>query len=269
MEQQYFDFVEKFKPKKTTDDCYTPPVIYDAVADWVAQRYGVDRAAFCRPFYPGGNFEGEDYTGKIVVDNPPFSIMARILRFYNEHEVRFFLFAPSLTLFSGATSDACTYLPTGCDVTYENGATVRTSFVTNLGDRSVLIDSAPELFQAVKEANDQVRKENKKELPRYSYPPNVLTATMVHPYSRLGIAFQVPRKEAAFVRALDDQRDKGASLFGGGFLLSDRLAAERERAERERAERERAERWQLSYREKQIIKLLDKRAGNEKGANET
>ena len=27
----YEGFVEKFKPKKTTDDCYTPPAVYEAV----------------------------------------------------------------------------------------------------------------------------------------------------------------------------------------------------------------------------------------------
>ena len=27
----YDGFVEKFKPKKTTDDCYTPPAVYDYV----------------------------------------------------------------------------------------------------------------------------------------------------------------------------------------------------------------------------------------------
>ena len=27
----YEGFVEKFKPKKTTDDCYTPPAVYDYV----------------------------------------------------------------------------------------------------------------------------------------------------------------------------------------------------------------------------------------------
>ena len=28
---EYDAFVEKFKPKKTTDDCYTPPLVYDAI----------------------------------------------------------------------------------------------------------------------------------------------------------------------------------------------------------------------------------------------
>lgn len=30
--ETYEEFVEKFKPKKTTDDCYTPPEIYETVS---------------------------------------------------------------------------------------------------------------------------------------------------------------------------------------------------------------------------------------------
>jgi hypothetical protein len=30
-ELEYEAFVDKFKPKKTTDDCYTPPDVYDTV----------------------------------------------------------------------------------------------------------------------------------------------------------------------------------------------------------------------------------------------
>ena len=37
----YAGFVEKFKPKKTTDDCYTPPMVYEAVKDWACRRYGI------------------------------------------------------------------------------------------------------------------------------------------------------------------------------------------------------------------------------------
>ncbi len=48
--QDYKDFVEKFKPKKTTDDCYTPPLVYEAISDWVANEYNLDKSTFCRPF---------------------------------------------------------------------------------------------------------------------------------------------------------------------------------------------------------------------------
>ena len=38
----YEEFVEKFKPKKTTDDCYTPSEIYEVIKDWVCKRYNID-----------------------------------------------------------------------------------------------------------------------------------------------------------------------------------------------------------------------------------
>ena len=34
----YEGFVEKFKPKKTTDDCYTPPEVYNEVMAWVREN---------------------------------------------------------------------------------------------------------------------------------------------------------------------------------------------------------------------------------------
>lgn len=80
---EYDKFVEKFKPKKTTDDCYTPPNVYEAVAQWVAREYGLEPSRFVRPFYPGGDYEHHEYpAGCVVVDNPPFSIITPILRFY-------------------------------------------------------------------------------------------------------------------------------------------------------------------------------------------
>ena len=98
--EDYDGFVKKFEPKKTTDDCYTPPEVYEAVAGWVSERYGIDRADMVRPFWPGGDYEALDYpAGCCLVDNPPFSILQRIKEFYLERGVPFFLFAPTLTLF--------------------------------------------------------------------------------------------------------------------------------------------------------------------------
>lgn len=51
---EYKNFVDKFKLKKTTDDCFTPDNVYETVADYVATRFNVDRNRFVRPFYPGG-----------------------------------------------------------------------------------------------------------------------------------------------------------------------------------------------------------------------
>lgn len=49
----YEGFVEKFKPKKTTDDCYTPPAVYTAVKDWACRRFGIDPGKTVRPFLAG------------------------------------------------------------------------------------------------------------------------------------------------------------------------------------------------------------------------
>lgn len=87
---EYAAFVEKFKPKKTTDDCYTPENVYDAVADWTAWEYGVERSSFVRPFWPGGDYQRYDYPeGCVVVDNPPFSILSRIVGWYQDHGIRY------------------------------------------------------------------------------------------------------------------------------------------------------------------------------------
>ena len=101
--KNYEEFVNKFKPKKTTDDCYTPDCVYDVVLDYVVQHYKIDREKVVRPFWPGGDYENYDYSdGKIVVDNPPFSILSKICNTLNDKGVKFFLFAPTLTFFGTA-----------------------------------------------------------------------------------------------------------------------------------------------------------------------
>lgn len=74
----YDELVESAKTKLTTDDCYTPDNVYSVVRDYVAERYGLDPETFIRPFYPGGDYQAEDYTGKVVVDNPLFRFCERL-----------------------------------------------------------------------------------------------------------------------------------------------------------------------------------------------
>lgn len=247
--EEYQDFLAKFEAKKTTDDCYTPPKVYDAVADYVAKNYGLKKTSFVRPFVPGGDYENFDYpNGCAVVDNPPFSILAEILNFYKKNGIKFFLFAPALTLFSSSSSSA---LCTGVGITYENGALVNTSFLTNLEPEEVRFRSAPELYRAVRDANEENLKAQRREIPKYSYPLEVVTAPMLTSYSRYGIEFTVNRDESYQISALDSQKESKKTVFGKGYLIS-----ERKKAEREKAEREKAERWELSERELEIIKGL-------------
>ncbi len=58
--------------------------MYDVVLKHVRETYNIaDDVPIVRPFYPGGDYENYDYPeGCVVVDNPPFSIFAKILDFY-------------------------------------------------------------------------------------------------------------------------------------------------------------------------------------------
>lgn len=95
--REYEQFTAKFRPKLTTDDCFTPPAVFDAVKRWVSQQYGVTDEQVVRPFWPGADYETYHYpAGCVVLDNPPFSILARIQEFYLRRDIRFFLFAPGL-----------------------------------------------------------------------------------------------------------------------------------------------------------------------------
>ena len=271
---EYQAFVDKFKPKKTTDDCYTPEPVYESVAKWVAKEYRVNRTRFVRPFYPGGDYQKFDYPhNAIVVDNPPFSILSEILAWYTEHRIKFFLFAPTLTLFSSSSQSACA-LPCGVAVTYENGANVSTSFLTNLEPAGTRVRLIPELYQEVKNGNDENLGYSKKELPRYEYPHDVLTAAAAARLCKFGQALTFKANETEHIRALDAQKESGAAIFGSGYLLASHAAEKRAAAEvsaTEYAATRRAKtelalqdaptqydvHWQLSERERAIIARMD------------
>lgn len=248
--EDYEGFVEKFKPKKTTDDCYTPPAVYEAVLRRARELCRVpDGAPIVRPFWPGGDYERYDYPeGCVVVDNPPFSIITRIRRFYKERGISYFLFAPSLTLFSGCGDDEC-YIVTDTDITYENGAVVRTAFVTNmLPEWRVITDWRMRKY--VQEAQAAAKGQGH-ELPCYDYPANLITAARLQKVVREGVELRFPREECRFVRKLDSMGGKG--IYGGGFLVSSKAAAEKAAA-RARTH------YELSRRERDIIGELDTRA---------
>ena len=84
----YDEYVDKFRPKqkKSPDDTFTPPAVYEAVAGYVEKTYGFSQSQFVRPFWPGADYKVYDYkSDSVVVDNPPFSILAKIITYYQSH----------------------------------------------------------------------------------------------------------------------------------------------------------------------------------------
>ena len=271
-DEKYTEFVEKFKPKVTTDDCYTPLLVYEVVKDWACEEYGISPDSIVRPFYPGGDYEHFHYPdGCVVLDNPPFSILSKICAFYLDRGIPFFLFAPSLTAFNARNALRMNHIICDADITYENGAIVRTAFVTSFGG-DIIAQTAPELKKRIDIAVKETYRSDKKTIPKYEYPDHVLTAAMMQKYSKYGIDFKVSQAEAAHISALDSQRRFGKSIFGSGLLLSDKKAAEKAAAEKAAAEKAAAEKaaaekaaaekanaivWELSDRERDIINRLN------------
>lgn len=254
-------FLAKFKPKRTTDDCYTPPEIYDVILKWVQARCPqIAGLKVVRPFYPGGDYTKEDYTDAVVIDNPPFSILAEIKRFYHYHDVPYFLFAPALTLF---TSDGkgSNYIIANANITYANGANVRTGFISNLfGSKAIIL--APDLMQEIEEVERSRNKVNS--LPSYAYPKNVISSALLSKHVNAGVEMEIDRSEVSFIRKLDSQEGTGKAIFGAGFLVSDEVADEleerfvrcKELNASKPSEAINEVEWALSDREKLIIKLL-------------
>lgn len=249
----YGAFVDKFKPKKTTDDCYTPPQVYETIKNWACSEYGIDPDRVVRPFYPSGDYERFDYSdGKVVVDNPPFSILSKICAFYRDRGIPFFLFAPNLTIFSSTSRNGAHMLVTDCAIEYANGAIVNTSFVTSFGDD--LIRTAPDLTKLINDAVKRVRRESRKHLPKYTYPQELLTVTRLNKVGNAGVDFRVKASDVAFTRALDSQKAVKKAIFGGGYLMSEAKAAELKAAELKAADDVTI--WPLSKTEKRVIENL-------------
>jgi hypothetical protein len=162
--KSYENFLKKFDVKKTTDDCYTPPAVYDVVKNFVNDNLlNLNGLEILRPFRPGGDYLTENYNEKtVVIDNPPFSIYAQIVKNYLRMGVKFFLFAPALTLF--VKGSACQYVITSSNIIFENGARVRTSFATNLlpPESKILISAT--LANEIKNAQQQKAQKKKMQL---------------------------------------------------------------------------------------------------------
>lgn len=252
--EDYKGFVEKFKPKKTTDDCYTPDGVYKIIKDWAVKEYGIDEDKIVRPFYPGGDFEKFDYKGgKVVIDNPPFSILKKIKEFYSKNNIKFFLFAPSLALFSSSDHESICYIVANATIAYHNKAKVNTSFVTNLDNKRIRL--VPELAPKIKQYQDT----NKKKRPKYKYPDNLIYSAQLGKLVNLGVSMDFNHNEISFTGRLDSQKEKKKTIFGGGYLISDEKAKELKAKELEAKELEAKEEvieWELSDREKNIINNL-------------
>lgn len=248
---EYQDFVDKFKPKLTTDDCYTPKPVFEAVEKWVRNHYNLGEIENIRPFKPEGDYKSENYSGKIVIDNPPFSILSEIVRWFDGRGIKFFLFAPYVTTFGVAQDIQMTRVLTGAEITYENGAKVLTNFITNMDRPEIIVEVAGTLRLAIEEAQPN----EAAELERYIRPKNLKVGTDFVYAAKNGTDWKMTSEEVELTKQSDYLKAAKKGLFGGGLFVSDEIA-EKVAAEKVAAEKA-AIRVELSDRENAIIERLN------------
>ena len=231
--ETYEEFVAKFeqardKPK-TTDDCYTPPETYAAILAWVRARY--DLPADCtilRPFFPGGDYEHADYPpGAVVVDNPPFSLQAQILRFFKERGIKYFIFCDAKTAINRLCSEPShSVVYAAARILYANGAWVATAFETNL-DKPGTVLVSPSLRAAITHAEHAVERAKKKAPKKtrasvkrkIGYPPNIIKFSNLNAIASRGIELRLDAPDYAHA-----PNAGGVQHFGGAVLVGDATA---------------------------------------------
>lgn len=246
--ENYEEFVNKFKVKKTTDDCYTPDDIMECVFNYVEKSYNLERTHFIRPFFPGGDYQNYRYQeNDVVVDNPPFSILSEILDFYVENNIRFFIFAPAMVLLNVSSKhykNICK-ISTNCKIQYENKAIVPTSFITNLETTKLRTDQ--QLKQEIEKFLPKKRK-----LKKYKWPSELLTISRL---SKL-------KHDVQFYNIEMIRKIGNSEMFGGAYLCSKSELEVLEAVEALEALEaleavEAVEAVELTKKEKEIIKHLD------------
>ncbi len=255
----YESFIKKFTENpKTTDECWTPQDVYEAVVQYVGEIYDLTDKVILRPFYPGGDYLNAEYPENgVVIDNPPFSMFMKIVRFYSEAKIPFFIFGPGMTIAN--CCKWCTAVIVGEQIKFTNGAKIRVDFATNLmGD--TLVTTAVRLTQLLNLCPSQNTKVN---LPSYIYPDEVLSVSDFHTLARGEEDFSLSRRDAVVIKRLD-LYPNGHHIFGDHFLaksgIADRKEAAREAAARKAAARKAAVKnaikVELSERERLIVERL-------------
>lgn len=262
--RNYKDFVDKFKPKHTTDDCFTPDLVYDVVKNYVIDKFNIDKSSIVRPFWPGGDYEHDNYINKVVVDNPPFSIITKIVNFYIENNVKFFLFCNSMTSIHLIRKHfgKSTLIPISENIVYQNGAVVPTSFITNLFNDDTIVYFDPNFKNNLKDAVEQTNNKAVHHVPHYEYPANVVRVTDIVKAGRASSKpIVIKSKSSKYIKELDDQKKSKKQIFGSGLLVDDQTASQIEHLKNlppiDKNGPGNKITWKLSDRERKIINKLN------------
>ena len=258
--RDYDAYVAKFADApKTTDDTYTPADVYEAVVGWLSEKGKITGGTrIIRPFYPGGDFEGADYPpGCAVIDNPPFSIVSKVCKWYACRGTGFFLFCPAFT--SARLSEFCTVVQIGVPIRFENGARLPVAFASNMFGSAAAI-AAGDLTQKIEGCKSQ--KKDAKEIRKMQWPDEIVTVSTLRSIAAGGGTFELDRRDSVMVT-----KAGGVNVYGGVWLSAKAAEAKAARVSAEAA-KAKAVKVELLPSEKETFERLCKECRSKSGREE-
>lgn len=222
-EKMYKYCVTNGRNINSTDECYTPPAVYDTVLDYAIKRYQLKGKHIVRPFIPGGDYQKYVYAkNDVVVDNPPFSMTTKITKWYIDHNIPFFLFINCLygVSLSRGLHGKATVIVTDAPVSFYNKGSekrIKLGFVTNLEPKNIIIRGDVTLTNRL---NGLVKK---KSFKRFHYPANFLKNNDILSALQRNVELKLTTDNCLFEDNLDYHKAQQVKVFGGGYLVNDKL----------------------------------------------
>lgn len=208
--EEYFEWLGKFEKKYTTDECFTPPAVYETIKNYVVKFFGLEDKTIERPFYPDGDDKkaAESYDeNTVVIDNPPFSRAVEILTYYNSNKIRYFLFANLKTSLGLIKTGASVWFAP-VNIEYSQKESVATAFVTNLEEE-----------QCIRLNPDLVIRTVKKKKEPLNYPMNVYNFSHFNRLCRHGLnEVIVVKPEMVRTHIMHPTRGR-VQIYGSGIEL--------------------------------------------------
>lgn len=228
-EKMYKYCVTNGRNINSTDECYTPPAVYDTVLDYAVERYQLQGKHIVRPFIPGGDYQKYAYDkNDVVIDNPPFSMTTKITNWYIDHNIPFFLFVNGLygVSLSRGLHGKATVIVTNSNVSFYNKGSekrIKLGFVTNLDPKNIIIRGDAILTNKLNGLVD------KKSFKRFHYPDNVLKNNDILAALQRNVELKLTTDNCLFEDNLDyhkaqmHAKQQRFDVFGGGYLVNDKL----------------------------------------------
>ena len=216
-EKMYNYCVTNGRNINTTDECYTPPAVYDTVLDYAVERYHLQGKHVVRPFIPGGDYQKYVYDKHdVVIDNPPFSMTTKITKWYVDHNIPFFLFINGMygVSLSRGLHGKATVIVTNANVSFYNKGSekrIRLGFVTNLEPKNIILRGDATLSNRL---NGLIKKKSSK---RFHYPDNFLKNNDIVSALQRNVELKLTTDN------LDYNKAHHVEVFGGGYLVNDQL----------------------------------------------